>query len=95
MTILPKNGTFLSYYNSLFSFYEAKAITLLKLDQLKLWLMAKVTSDEEWRAHYLFVVKQVNLLQQNPEEFKSEELLPAPPGMPIGDSDYDFCPSKQ
>lgn len=74
---------------------EAKAIALLKLDQLKSWLAARVTTVEEWRAHYLFVVKQVNLLQQNPEEFKGEELLPAPPGMPIGDADYYFCPSQQ
>ena len=74
---------------------EAKAITLLKLDQLKSWLSTKVTLDEELRAHYQFIIKQINLLHQNPEEFKSEELLPAPPGMPIGDADYDFCPSRQ
>jgi Met-zincin/Domain of unknown function (DUF5117) len=70
---------------------EAKAITLLKLDQLKAWLMAKASVDEEWRAHYAYLVKQINSLQQNPEEFKQEELLPAPPGMPIGDVDLEFC----
>ena len=74
---------------------EAKAIALLKLDQLKSWLSAKVTLDEELRAHYKFIIMQINLLHQNPEEFKSEELLSAPPGMPIGDADYNFCTSRQ
>ena len=72
-----------------------KATTFLKLDQLKAWLAGKVTGGEEWRAHYSFVVRQINSMQQNPEEFKSEELLPAPPGMPIGSEDYDFCGSAE
>jgi hypothetical protein len=70
---------------------EAKAISWLKLEQLKNWLGAIVTTDEEWRAHYSFIARQINTLQQNPDEFKGEELLPAPPGMPIGDIDYNFC----
>jgi hypothetical protein len=70
---------------------EAKAISWLKLEQLKSWLGAIVTTDEEWRAHYSFIARQINTLQQNPDEFKGEELLPAPPGMPIGDIDYNFC----
>ncbi|MCX8489560.1 MAG: zinc-dependent metalloprotease, partial [Cyclobacteriaceae bacterium] len=70
---------------------ETKAIVLLKLEQLKGWLLNKTTTDEEWRAHYAFIVRQIITMQQNPEEFKGEELLPAPPGMPIGDSDLEFC----
>jgi hypothetical protein len=70
---------------------EAKAITILKLDQLKSWLTAKVSSDEGWRAHYSYVIRQITLFQQNPEEFKQEDMLPAPPGMPIGDFDIEFC----
>jgi hypothetical protein len=54
-------------------------------------LLAKTTTDEEWRAHYAFIARQINSMQQDPEEFKGEELLPAPPGMPIGDSDLEFC----
>ena len=68
-----------------------RAIALMKLEQLKNWVGAKVTTDEEWRAHYAFIARQINTLQQNPDDFKGEELLPAPPGMPIGDIDYDFC----
>jgi hypothetical protein len=70
---------------------EAKAITILKLEQLKSLLTAKVSSDEEWRAHYNYVIRQITLFQQNPEEFKQEDPLPAPPGMPIGDFDIEFC----
>jgi Met-zincin/Domain of unknown function (DUF5117) len=70
---------------------EAKAIVILKLEQLKSWLTTKVSSDEEWRAHYNYVIRQITLFQQNPEEFKQEDLLPAPPGMPIGDIDQEFC----
>ena len=70
---------------------ETKAIAWMKLEQLKDWVGAKVTTDEEWRAHYAFIAWQINTLQQNPHDFKGEELLPAPPGMPIGDFDFDFC----
>jgi hypothetical protein len=70
---------------------ETKAIVLLKLEQLKGWLLTKTAIDEEWRAHYAFIGRQINFMQQNPEEFKGDELLPAPPGMPIGDSDLEHC----
>ncbi|MBI3221160.1 MAG: zinc-dependent metalloprotease [Bacteroidetes bacterium] len=70
---------------------EAKAIMFLKLDQLKAWLQLKVTSDEEWKAHYRFMAKQINSLQTDPDEFKSEEFLAAPPGMPIGSEEENFC----
>jgi hypothetical protein len=70
---------------------ETKAIALMKLDQLKSWLGAKISTDEEWRAHYNYVIQQIALFQQNPEEFKQEDLLPAPPGMPIGDFGQEFC----
>ncbi len=70
---------------------ESKAIIFLKLDQLKAWLQLKTTTDDEWKAHYRFVAKQIDSLQSDPDEFKSEELLPAPPGMPIGSSEEQFC----
>jgi hypothetical protein len=70
---------------------ETKAIMFLKLDQLKVWLQLKATIDEEWKAHYRFIAKQIDSLQSDPAEFKSEELLPAPPGMPIGSSEEQFC----
>lgn len=70
---------------------EARAIAFLKLDQLKGWLAAKTTLDEEWKAHYSYLIKQINAAQENPTEYKQESPLPAPPGMPIGDFDPEFC----
>ena len=71
----------------------AKAITRMKLEQLKIWLISKVpaTLDEDWKAFYSYLSGQITRLQDNPEEFKQENLLPAPPGMPIGDIDPDYC----
>lgn len=70
---------------------ESKAIIFLKLNQLKAWLQLKTTTDDEWKAHYRFVAMQIDSLQSDPDEFKSEELLPAPPGMPIGSAEEQFC----
>ncbi len=72
---------------------QVKAITLMKLDQLKKWSLAKIaiTPDEEWKSFYTYLAGQVEKLQQDPDEYKQENLLPAPPGQPIGDFDYEFC----
>jgi hypothetical protein len=67
---------------------ETRAIAFLKLDQLKSWLSAKATSDEEWKAHYNYLIKQISALQEDPDEYKVENLLPPPPGMPIGDGGF-------
>ncbi|HNV28890.1 MAG TPA: zinc-dependent metalloprotease [Cyclobacteriaceae bacterium] len=69
----------------------AKAIATLKLDQLKNWLQSRATTEEEWKAYYAYLVQQINKFQQDPDEFKQENLLPAPPGQPIGMDDGDFC----
>jgi Met-zincin/Domain of unknown function (DUF5117) len=71
----------------------AKAIASLKLEQLKAWLGAKTpaTIDEEWKAFYNYLFNQIGKLQANPEEYKLENLLPAPPGMPIGDTGLNYC----
>ncbi|MEQ1584594.1 MAG: zinc-dependent metalloprotease [Cyclobacteriaceae bacterium] len=68
-----------------------KAIATLKLDQLKNWLQSRATSDEEWKAYYAYLVQQINKFQQDPDEFKQENLLAPPPGQPIGMDDGDFC----
>ncbi len=70
-----------------------KAIAFVKLDQLSRWLMAKaaVTVDEEWKSYYSYLASQIKKLQDAPDEYKQENLLPAPPGQPIGDYDMDFC----
>lgn len=70
---------------------QTKAIVSLKLDQLKTWLTAKQTTDESWKAHYVYIAKQISSLQEDPEEFKQDNLLPAPPGAPIGSTEMEFC----
>jgi len=69
---------------------ETRAIAFLKLEQLKSWLSAKSTTEEEWKAHFAYLIKQINALQEDPDEYKVESLLPPPPGMPIGDCEVDF-----
>lgn len=73
---------------------ETKAITFLKLEQLKYWLSTKTTNDEEWRAHYALMTRQINSLLEKPDEYKVNDLLPPPPGMPIGDCDMNFINLK-
>jgi hypothetical protein len=72
---------------------STKAITFLKLDQMKNWLSqrATVTADEEWKAFYTYLSGQIGRLQADPNEYKQENLLPVPPGAPIGDFDMDYC----
>jgi hypothetical protein len=74
---------------------ETKAITFLKLEQLKNWLTTKTTTDEEWKAHYDLTIKQINSLLDKPDEFKVNDLLPPPPGMPIGDCEMNYVDSNR
>ncbi|HEV8515349.1 MAG TPA: zinc-dependent metalloprotease [Cyclobacteriaceae bacterium] len=69
---------------------ETKAITFLKLEQLKNWLSGKTTSDDEWKAHYNYIAKQINSFLERPREYKVSNISPPPPGMPIGDCDLDY-----
>ena len=69
-----------------------KAIATLKLQQLKVWLITRTaTTEEEWKAFYSYLTAQIGAMEANPEQFKSEMLLPPPPGMPIGDFAPYFC----
>jgi hypothetical protein len=68
---------------------QARAVAFQKLDQLKTWLVTKsgTTTDESWKAHYNYLVIQIKKLQEDPDDFKEDNFLPAPPGMPIGELD--------
>jgi hypothetical protein len=65
---------------------QARAIASLKIDQLKTWLTEKVrtTTQENWRAHYAYVVTMIHTFRENPEKYEAENLLAPPPGQPIG-----------
>lgn len=67
---------------------QTKAIVTFKLDQLKSWLQSKTTTDEEWKAYYAYLAKQIAQFQDDPDEFKQEKALDAPPGAPIGMTEW-------
>ena len=72
---------------------QVKAITFLEIGKLKTWLTTKArsTSDEDWKAHYAYALDQIKRFEGDPDEFKMEKLLDAPPGQPIGDTGLDYC----
>jgi hypothetical protein len=67
---------------------QTKAIVTFKLDQLKSWLQTKATADEEWKAYYAYLAKQIGKFQDDPDEFKQDKALEAPPGAPIGMTEW-------
>ncbi|MBL7847052.1 MAG: zinc-dependent metalloprotease [Cyclobacteriaceae bacterium] len=68
-----------------------KAIAHAKLKQLKTWLSTRPPGNEEWSAYYAYLAQLTDRLEDDPEEFKTQQVLQAPPGQPIGDMDLDFC----
>lgn len=70
-----------------------KGAVYLKLAELKaaLTAMEKTSDDQQWRAHYSYVVSRINTFQQSPGEYKQDELLPVPPGQPIGETLFHGC----
>jgi hypothetical protein len=74
---------------------QARAIALLKIDQLKMWLAnkTKITVAESWKAHYAFELASINAFAEDPKKYESENAVQAPPGQPIGQEE-DFCDWK-
>ena len=72
---------------------QVKAIANLEISKLKAWLSAKVksTNDEDWKAHYNYALTQIDWFENNPDDFKNEKPLSAPPGQPIGDFGLENC----
>lgn len=72
---------------------QVKAISMMRLEQLKSWLTRpqNFQSDETMRAFHMWCASVIDRLKENPDEFRSEPALPAPPGQPIG-SDEGICP---
>lgn len=59
---------------------QARAIALLKLDELKKWLESRLSEekDEDLKAHYLYGMTQVSLFLKDPRAFKIPQLLSPP-----------------
>lgn len=70
-----------------------RGVAYLKIGQLKTWLSERVksTTNEDWRAHYVYSIARIDKFQENPDEYKQDLLLTPPPGQPIGDPGLDFC----
>jgi hypothetical protein len=64
---------------------QARAIAMLKLDELKKWLESKLSEekDEGIKAHYFYGMTQVSLFLKDPKAFKIPQLLIPPTLGPI------------
>lgn len=64
---------------------QARAIALLKLDELRKWLEARLTEekDEDLKAHYLYGATQIGLFLKVPKGFKIPGLLTPPLGRAV------------
>lgn len=69
----------------------SRAIAIAKLKQLKAWLAVRPGANEEWSAFYAYLADQVTRLNDDPDEFKTQQSLQSPPGQPIGDTGLDYC----
>ncbi|NEU09709.1 DUF5117 domain-containing protein [Flavihumibacter sp. R14] len=65
---------------------SVKAATNYKLELIKNELAdrLKSTTTDNWRAHYSYLVQQINTFRDKPEEFTLPVVLAPPPGQPIG-----------
>jgi hypothetical protein len=72
---------------------QVRAIAYLKVEQIKAWMTPRFQSvaEEDWKAYYTYAIAQIQKFQENPDEYKVETLLVAPPGQPIGMAETDFC----
>ncbi|MFN9861780.1 MAG: hypothetical protein ACK55U_00040, partial [Bacteroidota bacterium] len=69
---------------------QANAKLTQRVPQLQLWLAAR-PAEENWKAHFQFLASLVDLVKEEPDEFKAEKILSAPPGMPIGMEADESC----
>ncbi len=69
----------------------SRAIAHAKLKSLKTWLSTRPAGNEEWSAFYAYLADLVDRLEDDPEEFKIQQVMQSPPGQPIGMSEPDYC----
>lgn len=69
----------------------SRAIAHAKLKSLKTWLSTRPAGNEEWSAFYAYLADLVDRLEDDPEEFKIQQVLQSPPGQPIGMTEPDYC----
>ena len=68
-----------------------KGLVMLKLEKLKTTLVkSPAATNTAWSGFNTWCVNMINQLKENPADFKQAEVLPAPPGQPIGTTET-FC----
>ncbi|MFC1477630.1 zinc-dependent metalloprotease, partial [candidate division KSB1 bacterium] len=65
---------------------QARALTMLKINELKIWLTAQLDFQlgELQEAHYFYGLKQIEQFEKDPEKLMISSPLRAPNGSPIG-----------
>jgi len=65
---------------------QVRAITSLKLDELKAWVAAqnRLTRDENQRAFWYYSVEQIKRFQDDPKKMTLTPAQAPPDGQPIG-----------
>lgn len=73
---------------------QARAIALLKLEELKTWATGAKNGakDSEERAHLYFAAGQIGQFQKDPKLIPAPAPAQPPDGPPIGDDDYAWLP---
>ncbi|MEO8659844.1 MAG: zinc-dependent metalloprotease [Bryobacteraceae bacterium] len=63
---------------------QARAVALLKAQQLRAVLKAAVPADPAQKAHFAFALDQLRRFDENPKEWNATHPTEVPPGQPIG-----------
>ncbi|MFC1557511.1 zinc-dependent metalloprotease [candidate division KSB1 bacterium] len=74
------------------TFSQARAITMLKISELKNWLSEQVSisDDADQVAHFYYGIRQIELFEKDPERLNVTNPLPLPAGAPIGTLNDDL-----
>lgn len=63
---------------------QVRALALLKLGQLRAWLLAQSTADESRKAHFAYAAARIRKYQEDFKAAATPRPLEPPPGQPIG-----------
>ena len=71
---------------------QARAVSTLKISELKEWLSKQVKQmkDEDQKAHFTFALAQIKMFEQDPKQLNLTRPLDPPDGPPIGSFDCDI-----
>ena len=74
---------------------QVRALAYVKIDDLRKWLLSRMTRDTAERAHFAYAAAQIKRFQVDPKQVVLEEPAAAPDGPPIGMADCgEGAPSR-